>query len=67
MGGVLVGDVGVELHPRFMAVLQVHLTSELTPTTGLGILASGLGGKRDRWLIGLTWLHFGGGCVAKKR
>lgn len=35
---VLVGDVGVELHARFLAVLQVNLAGKLAPATGLEVL-----------------------------
>ena len=36
---VLVGDVGVELHARFLSVFQVHLAGKLPPTTSFEILA----------------------------
>ena len=36
---ILVGDVGVKLTPRLLAVFQVYLASELTPASSLEVLA----------------------------
>jgi hypothetical protein len=36
---VLVGDVGVKLHARFLAVFQVHLTGTVPTAAGLEVLA----------------------------